>query len=210
MKKKKLFTLVAAVSLVAVIGVGSTLAYFTDSDSAKNVVTMGHVDITLTEPEFSKNEDNTISNVVPNQVITKDPTITVAEDSESCYLRAKIDFSDDLTDMQAEELLAKIEIKDGWVLSTDGYYYYQNIVEKTAENKEVVFFDKVTIPELWGNEVADLTFEINVTAEAIQADNFEPREVNGVYGWYTSEDVAVTAETYSLPTPDSEPEVPVE
>ena len=49
MKKKSLVSLLAAVSLVAVVGVGSTLAYFTDSDVATNVVTMGHVDIVLTE-----------------------------------------------------------------------------------------------------------------------------------------------------------------
>ncbi len=47
MKKKKILTMVAAVALVAVIGVGATLAYFTDKDSKTNVVTMGKVDIDL-------------------------------------------------------------------------------------------------------------------------------------------------------------------
>ena len=62
MNKKKLIPLLSAVALVGVIGVGSTLAYFTDNDAANNVVTMGHVNIELDEPEFSAaNEDNTIT-----------------------------------------------------------------------------------------------------------------------------------------------------
>lgn len=199
MKKKSLVSLLAAVCLVAVIGVGSTLAYFTDSDAANNVVTMGHVDIELDEPQFSaENENNTIENVVPNQEITKDPTITVLAGSESCYLRASIEISDTLTAGQAEQLLANINVGDEWVLSADGYFYFQNKVEKAEADQEVVFFDSVVIPETWGNEVADMTFEINVTAEAIQADNFEPAttEDGVISGWYTSTGDAITAENY--------------
>lgn len=213
MKKKNLITLTAAVSLVSVIGIGSTLAYFTDSDSATNVVTMGHVDITLTEPTFSEeNADNTIKNVVPNQEITKDPTITVLAGSESCYLRAKIEFSDSLKDVSGErdyaaELLENINVGEEWVLSTDGYYYYQNKVEKSTEAQDVVLFDTVVIPELWGNEVADLAFEIEVTAEAIQADNFEPAKTDGVInGWMTSDGKAITTETYVEPAQTSNQE----
>ncbi len=198
MKKKSIISLIAAVSLIAVIGVGSTLAYFTDNDTATNVVTMGHVEIELDEPQFSEeNENNTIEDVVPNQEITKDPTITVVAGSESCYLRAKIEISETLNAEQAAELLENINIGEKWVLSEDGYYYYQNKVEKSDKDQKVVLFDKVVIPELWGNEVANLTFEINVSAEAIQADNFVPTETDGkITGWYTSDGDAVTVETY--------------
>lgn len=198
MKKKSIISLIAAVSLIAVIGVGSTLAYFTDNDTATNVVTMGHVEIELDEPQFSEeNENNTIEDVVPNQEITKDPTITVVAGSESCYLRAKIEISETLTAEQTAELLENINIGEKWVLSEDGYYYYQNKVEKSDKDQKVVLFDKVVIPELWGNEVANLTFEINVSAEAIQADNFVPTETDGkITGWYTSDGDAVTVETY--------------
>ena len=198
MKKKSIISLIAAVSLIAVIGVGSTLAYLTDNDTATNVVTMGHVEIELDEPQFSEeNENNTIEDVVPNQEITKDPTITVVAGSESCYLRAKIEISETLNAEQAAELLENINIGEKWVLSEDGYYYYQNKVEKSDKDQKVVLFDKVVIPELWGNEVANLTFEINVSAEAIQADNFVPTETDGkITGWYTSDGDAVTVETY--------------
>ena len=193
MNKKKLIPLLSAVALVAVIGVGSTLAYFTDNDSANNVVTMGHVNIELDEPEFSaENENNTITNVVPNQTITKDPTITVVAGSESCYLRAKIEVTK-LSDDQVADLLDNTNIGEDWILAEDGYYYYQNAVSKADQDQTVELFDTVVIPAEWGNEVADMTFEINVTAEAIQADNFTPEtdEAGVINGWND-----ITAETY--------------
>ena len=193
MNKKKLIPLLSAVALVAVIGVGSTLAYFTDNDAANNVVTMGHVNIELDEPEFSaENENNTIKNVVPNQTITKDPTITVVAGSESCYLRAKIEITE-LNAEQIADLLENTNIGEDWVLAEDGYYYYQNSVSKSNEDQTVDLFDTVIIPAEWGNEVADMTFEINVTAEAIQADNFTPEtdEAGVINGWND-----ITAETY--------------
>ena len=193
MNKKKLIPLLSAVALVAVIGVGSTLAYFTDNDAANNVVTMGHVNIELDEPEFSaENENNTIKNVVPNQTITKDPTITVEAGSESCYLRAKIEITE-LNAEQIADLLENTNIGEDWVLAEDGYYYYQNSVSKSNEDQTVDLFDTVVIPAEWGNEVADLTFEINVSAEAVQADNFTPEtdEAGVINGWKD-----ITPETY--------------
>jgi predicted ribosomally synthesized peptide with SipW-like signal peptide len=191
MKNKKLLAVTASVVLLGAIGVGSTLAYFTDTEQASNVVTMGHVDIELTEPQFSEaNTDNTIENVVPNQEITKDPTITVGEDSEDCYVRVYLEITELDADQQAA-LLENINIDDSkWVLGDDGYYYYQDVLSK---GDEVEFFTTVTIPEDWGNEVADMTFEINVSAEAIQSDYFEP-ETNSsdqIVGWN-----GVTAESY--------------
>lgn len=178
MKKKSIVSLVFAVALVAVIGVGSTLAYFTDSAEANNVITTGHVDIDLEEPIFDENTDGEkkIEHVVPNQEIVKDPTVIVKAGSEACYIRTKIEITG-LEELEGKnaELIEAITFCDGWVLSTDGYYYYQTPIEKNAEkDQEVQFFEKVTIPASWGNEVADVTIEINVSAEAVQADYFEP------------------------------------
>lgn len=186
-----------SVALVAVVGVGATLAYFTDTDSETNVVTMGHVDIDLDEPIFSaEHEGNTISHVTPNQVITKDPTITVADGSEDCYLRVKMDV-EGLEDDAVQQLYSGININGAeWVLSEDGYLYYQNMVEA---GNEIEVFDTVVIPESWGNDFVNKTFEINITAEAIQADNFTPatNELGEINGWNDSEGQPITVETYS-------------
>ena len=193
MKNKKLATLVASLALVAALGVGATLAYFTDSDTALNTITMGKVDIELDEPDWDEdNPDGEIDEIKPGQEIVKDPTITVKANSEDAYLRAKITYKD-LTPEQAKQLEANIAIQNGWVKSSDGYFYYQYVVGKANFDQKIIFFNKVTIPAEWGNEMAEKRFRIDVQAEAIQADNFTPETDNGVInGWND-----VTPETYN-------------
>ena len=41
--KKKSLALALSLALIAVVGIGSTFAYFTDNDTKTNVVTMGLV-----------------------------------------------------------------------------------------------------------------------------------------------------------------------
>ena len=199
MRNKRIIALAGTVALVGVVGVGATLAYFTDTDNTLNTVTMGHVDIDLDEPIFSEeNENNTIENVTPNQTITKDPTITVKAGSESCYLRAKVQING-LEPTWDAELFEGLNIDDSqWILSDDGYYYFQYAVGKTGVDQKFKLFDTVTIPEEWGNEMTDKTFTIGITAEAIQADNFTPEETEGVItGWNNSDGEPITAETYN-------------
>ena len=205
MNKKKFGLLALSLVLIATIGVGATLAYFTEADAATNTITMGHVDIDLDEPNYDPDDDDdTVEDIVPGQVITKDPTITVQEGSLDAYIRATITLSDNLTADQAEELMAGITILDGWYYSNpeengDGYYYYKNVV---TAGSSVKLFEEVKIPEKWGNEVADMTFTIDVAAEAIQADSFTPQtNADGyVTAWTYEDGTAVTAETYEAKT----------
>lgn len=184
MNKRKLLVVLASLTLIGVTALGVTLAYFTDADSKRNVITMGKVDVSLEEPEFSKNPDNTVENVKPGDVITKDPTIFVAEDSEDAYIRVKFQPSE-LTDVQFQQLLEGINInQDLWVLGDGGYYYYQKKV--TAGDQPIIFFDEVKIPPVWGNETSQLKFNLDISVEAIQADNFETQLVmdgTKVIGW---------------------------
>ena len=53
--KKKITAICLCVALVAVAVVGASLAYFTDTDSAKNTFTVGNVKIDLIEQETGKN-----------------------------------------------------------------------------------------------------------------------------------------------------------
>lgn len=224
MKKKAIITTIAAVSLVAVVGIGSTLAYFTDSDTEENTVTFGFVDIELVEENFDtedEEQDNRIYHIVPNTPIDKDPTIIAQAGSEDMYLRVRIDVGGALTDMPiledadgeardyVAELLEGIDIDtEKWVYNEDdGYYYYQEPVTDIVENRRIPVFTTVTIPEKWGNEVADKTFTIDVSAEAIQADSFNPHTTNGVIdGWkYTDgSDVTVEGEEEPIPVEDNE------
>ena len=65
--KKKILLVVSAIIILAAIAVGSTLAWFTDTDSATNVFTVGNIDIVQNE-EF----DDTAAMLIP--VVGNDPT----------------------------------------------------------------------------------------------------------------------------------------
>lgn len=187
MKKKKLITLVGALALIGALGVGATLAYFTDNASVGNVITMNHVDIKLTETQGYKEgteepilteEGLTIDGVIPGATFDKDPTVTVQEGSANCYVRMNMDLSvpdgSEITeaDLAAleEDLKAQILTNKDWSYNEDGYYYFAS--ELTAGG-QAVLFDDVTIPVTWKNNTADQTFHIVITAEAIQSEHTE-------------------------------------
>lgn len=209
MNKRKLLTLVLALTLVGAVGIGATLAYFTDKAEVANVITLGHVDITLTENQVDNTtgeyvqtaditeEGLTFDDVLPGQTVPKNPTITVADDSENCYVRATVTVESE--DGISAEYLALLEdalkadiTKEGsnWTYA-DGYYYYA--AELTAEDA-VVLFEEVTIPGEWDNAVADKSFSIKINAEAIQSVYVDDVVVKDADGNVTSWDLGVDEE----------------
>lgn len=187
--RKKLAIGITASALCLTSVIGGTLAYFTDKDSRSNVVTLGHVTGTLTETDEHKRDDNTTgkdySNVKPGDVLAKDPTVKLKADSQDAYVRVKLDYSG-LTQEQAADIEAALDIQEGWAKSEDGYYYYSEVLSnKENAVKSATVFTKVTIPVKWGNEMAEKTFNIDARAEFIQADNFVPeKDTEGnITGW---------------------------
>ena len=206
--KKKLFAVLAAVLLIAIVGVGSTIAYLTDKEEIPNTLTVGHVDITLTETQVEKDSTGkeyiqtteitdkglTFGEVLPGQTVPKNPTITVTEDSADAYVRAKLEVTApdgskiteaDLKVLE-DALIAQIKADDDWYYNeTDGYFYYQSVRKAT---ETAVLFKTVTIPgEEWAANTAGQTFNIKVYAEAIQADYFTPATTEGkISGWLGS------------------------
>ena len=96
MKKKSILMAAIAVMLVAVLVVGGTLAYFTDTKSATNTFTMGNVKIALDEtnvndPQGARVTENTY-NVYPGAVVTKDPVVHNTG-KNAAYIRATVNVS---------------------------------------------------------------------------------------------------------------------
>ncbi len=218
MVNKKAGIIALSLLTAALLAVGGTIAYFTARAEVENVVTMGNVKISLTEPLFEGGTTGgTIGPIVPNSVIVKDPTITNIGKND-CYVRAKIKVtavrcgqnSKSISDEELEELVAQIyseELFEGtvtenvgdkksqalssplfnvninnWIYNVvDGYFYYQ---DSLATNTKAVLFDKVFIPKTWGNKYADVSFKIEIVAEAVQKDNFKPAILFGkIVGW---------------------------
>lgn len=112
MNKRKLMLVAVALCMVAILGFGGTLAYLTDTDHAKNVFTVGNVDITLFESEVAENTENngllkytdadgenkwtvqgnTYDNLMPGSSVVKDPTVTNVGDND-VYVRILVKYN---------------------------------------------------------------------------------------------------------------------
>ena len=83
MSKRKIVLLASALCMVAILAIGGTLAYFTDTDSATNTFTIGALDITLVE-EFDPN--NAMLKPGKANAVNKDVSIKLNEGSVDSYV----------------------------------------------------------------------------------------------------------------------------
>ena len=167
--KKKILALCLVVALAATAIVGGTLAYFTDNANATNTFTVGNVDITLTEPNWNSSGSQDAPEVYPGEALAKDPTVTNSG-VNPCFVRIKVEGLDCLGN--AGMITYKTDyvpgkLGDNWVLHTDGYFYYNKVlaVDETTD----ALFDQIVIPTGLTNGNAQTEYNVNVTAEAVQA-----------------------------------------
>ena len=194
MKKKNLLTAAASLALVAVIGVGATLAYFTDKTDVKNnVFTTGSVDITLNDTSDSEKATEVENGIVyeevmPGDLLDKNVYVTVDKMSAPSYVGVfvSVDASTfgrpdtyDVTGL-VNDAMMRAGTMNNWtqysvsVGATDGVLYvYNQVVEPDDQNDVVLdLFSDIQIPTSWGNDFAASRFSINVQAFAAQAENF--------------------------------------
>ena len=94
MKKKSILMAAITVMLVAVLVVGGTLAYFTDTKSATNTFTVGDVKIKLDEsnvndPDGDRVTSNEYTGMLPGIQYKKDPVVTNTGNNDA-YVRAVV------------------------------------------------------------------------------------------------------------------------
>lgn len=199
MRKKKLLTAAVSLSLVAVIGVGATLAYFTDTDTRQNTFTTGKVDIVLNNfspevPGMVTGEPTpeggvTYTNVLPGDVLSKDVSISVVHDSAEMRLavlvtteheaNATVPTSDEILKLVDNEIVANGDFKIATTYFNQNFngkqgtlYIMEGTIPQSENNQNLQLMTKVAIPgEEWDNEYADVDFNITFTAYAAQAAN---------------------------------------
>ena len=212
--KKKLVLSLAAAALVGTLAVGGTLAWFTDTETATNVVTTGHVDISVMEkakddPEVEYGvQDNAglilDGKYVPGATVDKVVAVRNNTGSNQAWIRVKVEMPNSM----AEAKLVGVD-DTKWVQSGEYYYYTSSVsVGKTTDP----LFTGVKLPDTWGNEMTDqgteAGLEIKVTAEAVQAD--ERAEGTSYLTAFDNVDVEhYETEAESVPAPSlPEPTVP--
>lgn len=84
MSKRKILMLATTLCMVAILAVGGTLAYFTDTDGAVNTFTVGNIDIELIE-KFPENE------LMPGLDVEKDVRVQSTGDNPA-FVRVHIAF----------------------------------------------------------------------------------------------------------------------
>ncbi len=148
MKKKNALIAAASTLLVAMIAVGATLAYFTDTTAQRdNVFTTGKVDIgivdispvgTVDSKEMvvatGDNHGNGLSytDIMPGDLISKTVGATVEEGSQPCYLAIRVTAQAEVPNSQnasvnsasvSSQLLDLVAAEvdtDKWIVSRDG------------------------------------------------------------------------------------------
>ncbi len=200
MKRKLLIVSVLAI-LVAVTAAG-TLAYFTDTGAAHNVITTGNVDIELNEwadeARMQPFEDKT--GVMPGMEVTKIVEVKNTG-TGAAFLRLYVEknvYGADGTPMNSEPELVSLNFNDtNWTYS-DGYYYYNRPL-KPGETTEPLF-TTVTFDPLMGNDYQNASAHVKVTAYAVQSAN-NGDNPQAAKGWPSD----TPAEPTPVPNPPENP-----
>lgn len=188
MKNKKITTLLIAFGMIACTGLGFTLAYMTaKTETLKNQFTYSDgIRMTLDEDKVDpekhtileenaviagENEGNQYLNVVSNEILPKDPTVTIGKDSPDCYVFVSV--------KNPSKDYLKLNISNNWhEVASSGdtvyYAYFENniakVIEKSTEDTRIndPVFTTVTVGDVSTDTITALN-NIEVRAAAVQA-----------------------------------------
>ena len=159
--KKKLTVIFLCVALAAIAIVGASLAYFTDTKSAKNTFTVGNVKIDLIESKFHREgNDNSGDTTIP------DPTHKVVADDDMKYVATshtmftdaeiKVDaetYKTDYLNVKGQNMVPGRGVaKCPYVVNTganDAYIRIRVMVPSAANNDFVAVEDGGVITNQW-------------------------------------------------------------
>lgn len=175
LRNRRIALTVCLMLAVMVASIGGTVAWLTaTTDSVVNTFTYGNINITLDETTGNSYK------IIPGVDISKDPKVTVAKDSEACYLFVKIDEENWPTFVEADETTKKVaySIATGWTaLAGHEGVYYREVAATTngAVEYPVLKDNTVTVSQnLTKTDVNSITAatqpKLTFTAYAVQKD----------------------------------------
>lgn len=194
--KRKALLLTACAVLLVVASVFGTLAYLTDTESVKNVFTVGQIGLTLDEAKVNQMgvRDGDIRwqpttedpeqeyHLLPGHTYVKDPKITVDANSEDCYLFVVV--ANGLVGIEDESINIAAQLKaNGWIAVNgveNTYVYVGTAAGATdplavSKNDVIHVFGQFKVDEAVNNTTlaAYAGKNVTVTAYAVQEDGFE-------------------------------------
>lgn len=170
--KKKLTVVALVVVLVALLISGMTMAYFTDTDSATNVFTIGNIDIELDEPSW---DEDAAKNALPGVTYEKDPVVKNVGDNDA-YVLIEITFTGYSGSKLPTDFLLSLNTEAFEIYSNDLNKLVLKAKDKMVPGSELTIFDGVQLPsDITEDDLAG-EFQIVIVANAIQADSFDTAE----------------------------------
>lgn len=190
--KKQLMKSGIAGLLIASRAVGGrTLAYLTDAETTDNTFTVGKVKIALSEPNYPGNESEQVKDLVPNEIVKKDPQIkNVGINDAIIYLKVEVPKANVTVvgdggargDKKVQEIFTLKNLKTGndgtWMdirkddSATDKCVYVFAYKAKLAKDAITTpLFDVMQLKNVLEREIDATTQDIKINEYAIQADN---------------------------------------
>ena len=194
MNKKKTFSLAVILICLSVLGSG-TLAYFTDSTTAHNVITTGNIDIELQETQLQDGKEvaynQEVFGVMPGTDVSKIVRVS-NEGNNDAWVRVavtkRITLADGTPCKEDPNLIIRYNLgtaPEQWTYMQDEGYYYYNSILKAGQETTPLFKD-VLFDKKMGNEYQNSTAQVYVYAQATQVDN-NGETVFDAQGWPQAE-----------------------
>ena len=219
-KAKKVLLLVLCAVLLVGASVAATVAYLTSTKTVTNTFTVGNVQIKLDEANLDAETGETLDGrtesgnenvrLIPGRTIGKDPTVTVLQDSENCYVRMKVKVTNIANLKKAFEKLTYTGVHgEQYYVTEDGMFKLHLIVNGWTE-EEWAFVDCTSDPDNDANVIYEFRYvgekatdvgyvPKNTTDNTVLSDLFTeltiPKTMTGEYLAYLEYvDIIVTAE----------------
>lgn len=184
MSRKQIFAAGVLGCLAMAVGIVLSVLYFRKEQETVSAVHLApvHLELCLLNSEEGY-EAEQVTGLLPGESSVWEPAVILDGTSPDAYIRIRLEFGGIFEEQPGEdeeksaerrqkiqELCGGIWFCDGWLEGENNYYYYQ---DKVSAGNIVPVCSQVTIPDEWDNDVAEKTFTIEVSAEAVRSDWLE-------------------------------------
>ncbi len=163
--KSAIAIVILSILLIATIGIGITLAYFTATANVSGNITLGDpVTISITQGGASVSSLTFSGDALPGTVYSQAIGVQAPADMTEALMRAKLT----ITNTDGASTTVDASTTSDWQLGDDDYHYYKGTVNA---NDAIDFITTITVPTSLTNADANKTYTIDVVVETIQQAN---------------------------------------
>lgn len=170
----------AILALLVALIVQSTVAYFTTTSTARNVITTGTIDISLTEKTVSGDVLTDVKNLVPGDTVSQNVTVTNHEMPAYVRMKCSISVQDEEGNFLASDGIFLLDMNEEAWTYRDGWWYYDRPLN-TGEVSQPLFTQVLFSAEA-DNDYKKCEVWVELQAQATQVAN-NGTDVFTAAGW---------------------------